>query len=338
MNLTINSLSSVDRAYGLSSQNKNSKKENVSFEGLNISSKQVKNAAVGFALFSASVLGLSACKSNSSEKSKEAANTEYVAPVQDGEEISFEDRINEYMAKDKKVVDVNIRAGRDYSYVYPLIKYEGSGYDKSGKLIRRAEIWDHGANGPELEPPSPRYYPREDYQWRQYLPDRTIIVDSFPGEPAEYVRIEYNKPAKYDGKSWFKVSEKTSNKFTNEQHDIYTKRVIYEKGKNQENEQGNGRIYSNYCVCELDYDTSGKLRRKVVTHKKGEEIWAGDGEFVYSKDFQSCTSIYDKDGKLLEKRVLVPDKNKRSYNGYNSYLILDEKKSILPKDISKSDE
>ena len=90
MNLTINSISSVDRAYGLSSQNKNSKNENVSFEGLKMSSKQVKGAAIGFALFAASVLGFSACKSNDSKESKESANTEYVARSQDIEKLEIQ--------------------------------------------------------------------------------------------------------------------------------------------------------------------------------------------------------------------------------------------------------
>ncbi len=148
MNLTINSISSVDRAYGLSSQNKNSKNENVSFEGLKMSSKQVKGAAIGFALFAASVLGLSACKSNDSKESKESANTEYVASSQDieklekseeAENVSYDKQINEYMAQDKKVANVEIyddTEGDINSYCVRV----GKGYDKDGKLIRKFVI------------------------------------------------------------------------------------------------------------------------------------------------------------------------------------------------------
>lgn len=299
MNLTINSLSSVDRAYGLSSQNKNSKKENVSFEGLNISSKQVKNAAVGFALFSASVLGLSACKSNSSEKSKEAANTEYVAPVQDVEEseksevakeVSYEERINEYMAQDKKVVKVEISDSYDPALVNAYRMITAEGYDKNGKVIREVIVYPHE---PSPSCSYPTYYSdRDEYAWIQYLPDRKVTEYSYPEEEGKTVVVEYNKPVKFDGESGYKKTEVED--FPDQKNGIYTKTVTYVKGK-------------------------------------AEDI--GDRIIEYSKDFRKCILYYDKDGKLLEKRVLVPDKNY-----YYQGLILDEKKSILPKDISEVDE
>ncbi len=286
MNLTINSLSSVDRAYELSSQNKNSKKENVSFEGLNISSKQVKNTAVGFALFAASVLGLSACKSNSSEKSKEAANTEYVAPVQDVEEseksevakeVSYKDRINEYMAQDKKVVKVEIdnpvanTGPNEKVYFYSIV---GRGYDKKGVMIRQFTV----------DTPEPgEYIPT--YRGVQYLPDKTV-AEVFYG-PCKTVQVNYEKLVKFEGESGYKKIE-----------------YLYDTLRSEDSPS------------------------RTVIYKKGTEFAPGAR---YSKDYRECRISYDKDGKLLEKHVLVPDKDYKS-------LRLDEKKSILPKDISKSGE
>ena len=287
MNLTINSISSVDRAYGLSSQNKNSKNENVSFEGLKMSSKQVKGAAIGFALFAASVLGLSACKSNDSKESKESANTEYVARSQDieklekseeAENVSYDKQINEYMAQDKKVANVEIyddTEGDINSYCVRV----GKGYDKDGKLIRKFVIYL------PKQSPSYSYYSGESdytsYEGIQYLPDKTITENFAPEEDGKTVEIVYNKPVKFEGESGYKKTEVLAD-YPDLQEGVYAKTVIYTKGKEQ---------ISSECA-------------------------------EYSKDFRKCVLFYDKNGKLLEKRYFVPDKD------YSS-LVLDEKKSVL---------
>ncbi len=271
MNLTVNSISSVDRSYNISEQKNNSSKKDVSFEGLKISSKQVKGAAVGFALFAASVLGLSACKSDKSEKAKEVNSSEYVIPaesVDDEQEVLsdkyFEEMINDYMAKDKKVVRVEIDfEASDPAVVNHVRMINACGYDKNDKIIRVAKIYPHGSYD---------YYPG-DYSWIEILPDKRITVNSNPKvDPKEdeiIIRTEYTKPSKFEGKPGYYKTE-TVNKGPNIGEGEIAKTEVYEKGKPLSERDGNCAYPKDYCRCIINYDKTGKLLEKIYLYPDKE--------------------------------------------------------------------
>ena len=263
MNLTVNSIGALDKSRYAIAQ-KPAPQNRVSFEGSSTAPSRTTNVLAGITLLLASLFGLNACKSDKSEEVKEVTTSEYVAPAQSVEEpepeqevveeVSYEDKIYEFMDQDDRIVDVKIKDGLDPNYINSYRMITGKGYDKNGKLIKELVIHP---KEPSESSVTPVYCPEPEFKHIDYFSDKKVTVCSDSEEEGTRTVTEYTKPVKYMGVPGFKKTVTLYDVPT--RYDDVVKIVKYEKGK-KEQISSESIVYSkDYRYCEESYDKDKKL-------------------------------------------------------------------------------
>lgn len=238
-------------------QNKNNSKiknNQVNFEGLNVS-KPVKKAAIGFTLFAASVLGVSACCSPNKVKTPTNPGIIYTE-INEGVEHKlnsheiknnkskaknyYDLKIDSFMVADKNIKKITTSHNSDNIGKYSAPAIIVDGFDEEGDLLRQVIIHPKNAYYPDRK----NVDPAAEYEFIEYLPNKKVTnVEDVTDPLNNYKKIEYYKQVEYDGKpGYYKTEYIYDNLYPGDdvniaRKDVYTKGIVIENAPD-------GNIYS----------------------------------------------------------------------------------------------
>ena len=253
MALSVNRISECGKISSLKKQNSTQRQSKVSFQGAPMS-KTLKNTAVGFALFAASVLGISACSNKSNESDKSDTRYEYMKnPYYTSENRDYDKYIDYFMLQDDRVTNVEVSEGINPEYTGAYRRIISEGYDYEGNLVRKIVVHP---KEPSISFALPVYCPEYEYKETRIEPDK-IVTEYHDSERPSFKIVEHKGIYSLDGESGFRKKEIFYDMDAKEP-EIFRKE-IYTKGEILSVKNGS-KIYSpDSHIKEIYYSSRGKV-------------------------------------------------------------------------------